>query len=151
MNLCRIVESVGEGVSEVEEGDTVVPIFNGECGECCYCKCEKSNMCERYGVNPMKKVMEGDGRSRFSTVDGKPIFHFLNTSTFSEYTVVDSACVVKFRHSDHTLTTKNLTLLSCGVSTGQSNPHTFYLLTNTCVFSIILYFIYLFMFSFGVK
>ncbi|XP_014512028.1 alcohol dehydrogenase-like 4 [Vigna radiata var. radiata] len=113
-----IVESVGEGVSEVEEGDTVVPIFNGECGECCYCKCEKSNMCERYGVNPMKKVMEGDGRSRFSTVDGKPIFHFLNTSTFSEYTVVDSACVVKFRHSDHTLTTKNLTLLSCGVSTG---------------------------------
>ncbi|BAT84118.1 hypothetical protein LR48_Vigan03g093900 [Vigna angularis] len=113
-----IVESVGEGVSEVEEGDTVVPIFNGECGECCYCKSEKSNKCERYGVNPMKKVMEGDGRSRFSTVDGKPIFHFLNTSTFSEYTVVDSACVVSFRHSDHTLTTKNLTLLSCGVSTG---------------------------------
>lgn len=113
-----VVESVGEGVSEVEEGDIVVPIFNGECGECCYCKCEKSNLCERYGVNPMKKVMEGDGRTRFSTVDGKPIFHFLNTSTFSEYTVVDSACVVKFRPSDHGLTTKNLTLLSCGVSTG---------------------------------
>ncbi|KAK7373933.1 hypothetical protein VNO80_07355 [Phaseolus coccineus] len=113
-----VVESVGEGVSEVEEGDIVVPIFNGECGECCYCKCEKSNLCERYGVNPMKKVMEGDGRTRFSTLDGKPIFHFLNTSTFSEYTVVDSACLVKFRHSDHGLTTKNLTLLSCGVSTG---------------------------------
>ncbi|CAJ1805465.1 unnamed protein product [Sphenostylis stenocarpa] len=112
-----IVESVGEGVSEVEEGDVVVPIFHGECGECCYCKCEKSNMCERHGVNPMKKVME-DGTSRFSTVDGKPIFHFLNTSTFSEYTVVDSACVVNFHRSDHTLALKNLTLLSCGVSTG---------------------------------
>ncbi|TKY65847.1 Alcohol dehydrogenase 3 [Spatholobus suberectus] len=112
-----IVESVGEGVSEVKEGDIVVPIFNGECGECCYCKCEKTNMCERFGVNPMKKVMQGDGTCRFSTIHGKPIFHFLNTSTFSEYTVVDSACVVKL-HPDHSLSLKNLTLLSCGVSTG---------------------------------
>ncbi|KAL2957974.1 hypothetical protein AAZX31_18G181100 [Glycine max] len=113
-----IVESVGEGVSEVKEGDIVVPIFNGECGECTLCKCEKTNKCEIYGVNPMKKVMEGDGTSRFSTVHGKPIFHFLNTSTFSEYTVVDSACVVKFVSTDHSLSIKNLTLLSCGVSTG---------------------------------
>ncbi|XP_020218711.1 alcohol dehydrogenase-like 4 [Cajanus cajan] len=112
-----IVESVGEGVSEVKEGDIVVAIFNGECGECVYCKCEKSNMCERFGVNPMKKVMEGDGTCRFSTIDGKPIFHFLNTSTFSEYTVLDSACVVKLDHG-HSLSLKNLTLLSCGVSTG---------------------------------
>ncbi|KAG5009994.1 hypothetical protein JHK87_018509 [Glycine soja] len=113
-----IVESVGEGVSEVEEGDIVVPIFNGECGECSMCKCEKTNLCERFGVDAMKKVMEGDGTTRFSTVNGKPIFHFLNTSTFSEYTVVDSACVVKFLDSDHSLSHKNLTLLSCGVSTG---------------------------------
>ncbi|KAJ1382741.1 GroES-like superfamily [Sesbania bispinosa] len=113
-----VVESVGEGVSDMEEGDIVVPIFNGECGECSYCKCEKTNMCERFGVNPMKKVMYGDGKSRFSTMDGKPIFHFLNTSTFTEYTVLDSACVVKF-HPQHNLSLKNLTLLSCGVSTGK--------------------------------
>lgn len=112
-----IVESVGEGVSDMEEGDIVVPIFNGECGECCYCKSEQTNMCERFGVNPMKKVMESDGRSRFSTIDGKPIFHFLNTSTFVEYTVVDSACVVKL-HPDLTPSLKKLTLISCGVSTG---------------------------------
>lgn len=113
-----VVESVGEGVSEVKEGDIVVPIFNGECGECSYCKCEKTNMCKKYGVNPMKKLMEGDGTSRFSTINGKPIFHFLNTSTFSEYTVVDSACVVKLQVPYHNLNLKNLTLLSCGVSTG---------------------------------
>ncbi|KAJ1382603.1 GroES-like superfamily [Sesbania bispinosa] len=57
-----VVESVGEGVSDMKEGDIVVPIFNGECGECSYCKCEKTNMCERFGVNPMKKVMYGDGK-----------------------------------------------------------------------------------------
>lgn len=117
--ICRVVESVGEGVSEMREGDIVVPIFNGECGECGYCTCERTNMCERFGVNPTKKVMYSDGTSRFSTVDGKTIFHFLNTSTFTEYTVVDSACVVKLHPDEPNLSLKNLTLLSCGVSTGR--------------------------------
>lgn len=111
------MESVGEGVSDMKEGDMVVTIFNGECGECMYCTCEKTNMCEKFGVNPMKKEM-CDGTSRFSTIEGKPIFHFLNTSTFTEYTVVDSACVVKL-HPQPTATLKNLTLLSCGISTGK--------------------------------
>lgn len=113
----RIVESVGEGVRDMKEGDHVVPIFNGECGDCIYCKREKTNMCERSGVNPFKTVMVSDGKSRFSTLeDGKPIFHFLNTSTFSEYTVLESACVVKV---DPAAPLKKMTLLSCGVSTGK--------------------------------
>lgn len=112
-----IVESVGEGVKDVSEGDNVVPIFNGECGECECCKCPKTNICTKFGVNPMKRVMAGDGTSRFTNKEGKPIFHFLNTSTFSEYTVVESACVVKIDSSiSHGL--KKMTLLSCGVSTG---------------------------------
>lgn len=110
-----IVESVGRGVTDMKAGDHVVPIFNGECGDCKYCKCERTNMCETAGVNPYKTVMASDGKSRFSTGEGKPIFHFLNTSTFSEYTVVESACVVKI-DSDAPL--KKMTLLSCGVSTG---------------------------------
>lgn len=113
---CRIVESVGEGVTDMKEGDHVVPIFNGECGDCIYCKREKTNMCERSGVNPFKTVMVNDGKSRFSTKDGKPIFHFLNTSTFSEYTVLESACVVKVEPE---VPLKKMTLLSCGVSTGK--------------------------------
>ncbi|XP_015960945.1 alcohol dehydrogenase-like 4 [Arachis duranensis] len=112
-----VVESVGEGVTDIREGDIVVPIFNGECGECCYCKSSVTNMCERFGVNPMKKVMESDGKSRFTTVQGKPIYHFLNTSTFAEYTVVDSACVVNI-NPQLAPNLKQLTLISCGVSTG---------------------------------
>ncbi|KAJ7952213.1 putative Alcohol dehydrogenase [Quillaja saponaria] len=121
---CGIVESVGEGVTDMREGDHVVPIFNGECGECTYCRCLETNMCERFGVDPMKKVMF-DGKTRFSTVkDSKPIFHFLNTSTFTEYTVIESACLVNLdsHHppppSTSSLNLKKLTLLSCCVSTG---------------------------------
>ena len=114
----RIVESVGEGVTDVSEGDHVVPIFNGECGGCDCCKCDKTNMCTRFGVNPFKTVMAGDGKSRFSAKsDGKVIYHFLNTSTFSEFTVLDSACLVKV---DSAASLKYMTLLSCGVSTGKS-------------------------------
>ncbi|KAH1068750.1 hypothetical protein GYH30_006358 [Glycine max] len=106
-----IVESVREGVNDMKEGNLVVPIFNEECGDCKYCKCEKTNMC--------------DGATRFSTTDGKPILHFLNTSTFTEYTVVDSACVVKIRvdgDGDLNPYIKRLTLLSCGVSTVFFSP-----------------------------
>ncbi|RZC29535.1 Alcohol dehydrogenase-like 4 isoform B [Glycine soja] len=59
-----IVESVGEGVSEMKEGDLVVPIFNGGCRDCKYCMCEKTNMSQRFGVNPMKKVMASDGTTK---------------------------------------------------------------------------------------
>ncbi|KAH6790659.1 GroES-like zinc-binding dehydrogenase family protein [Perilla frutescens var. frutescens] len=112
-----IVESVGEGVVDVEAGDYVVPIFHGECGDCVFCKSEKTNVCENFGINPMKKVMASDGKCRFWSKDGKcPIFHFLNTSTFTEYTVMDCACVVKI---DPTiLSLKQMALLSCCISTG---------------------------------
>ncbi|KAG6405433.1 hypothetical protein SASPL_133022 [Salvia splendens] len=111
-----VVESVGEGVSDLEIGDHVVPIFNGECEKCIYCKSKKTtNLCEKFRVNPMKSTMANDGKCRFSTKEGKPIFHFLNTSTFTQYTVLDSACVVKI---DREASMKNMTLLSCGVSTG---------------------------------
>ncbi|KAK6948013.1 Alcohol dehydrogenase-like, C-terminal [Dillenia turbinata] len=110
-----VIESVGEEVEDLKRGDHVVPIFTGECGECAYCKSDKTNLCEKFRVNPFRSVMVSDGKTRFSTKEGKPIFHFLNTSTFTEYTVLDSACVVKI-DSDAPL--KKMTLLSCGVSTG---------------------------------
>lgn len=115
--IYRIVESVGEGVTDLEIGDHVVPIFNGECQDCAYCNSDKTNLCEKFRVNPFKSVMTNDGKTRFSIKsDGKPIYHFLNTSTFSEYTVLDSACVVKI---DQKAPLKKMSLLSCGVSTGK--------------------------------
>ncbi|KAF9596269.1 hypothetical protein IFM89_008504 [Coptis chinensis] len=58
-----IVESVGEGILHIKEGDHVVPIFNGECGDCAYCKSEKTNLCAKFRVNPMKSIMVVDGKA----------------------------------------------------------------------------------------
>lgn len=112
-----MVESVGEGVTDVKEGDYVIPIFNGECGDCIYCRKGTTNLCGKFRINPFKSVMTNDGKCRFSSEDGKPIYHFLNTSTFTEYSVLDSACVVKI---DPKSPLKKMSLLSCGVSTGMA-------------------------------
>ncbi|KAK4400241.1 Alcohol dehydrogenase-like 4 [Sesamum angolense] len=112
-----IVESVGKGVRDVKAGDYVIPIFHGECGECIFCRSESTNMCEKFGINPMKRVMESDGKCRFwRSEDHKPIFHYLNTSTFTQYTVLHSACVVKI--DPHLIPLKNMPLLSCCITTG---------------------------------
>lgn len=128
-----MVESIGEGVTEINVGDHVIPIFNGECQDCLFCKKPDTNMCEKFGINPMRKAMPRDGETRFWSKDRKtPIYHFLNTSTFSEYTVIDSACVVKI---DTQLPLNKMTLLSCGISTGKRS---FYLMQN-CTIMLLLF------------
>ncbi|KAF3336686.1 Alcohol dehydrogenase 1 [Carex littledalei] len=109
-----IVESVGEGVTDLAPGDHVLPVFTGECKECAHCKSEESNMCELLRINPDRKVMISDGQARFS-VDGQPIYHFLGTSTFSEYTVVHSGCVAKINPQ---APLDKVCILSCGFCTG---------------------------------
>ncbi|KAJ1257321.1 hypothetical protein BS78_K096300 [Paspalum vaginatum] len=114
-----VVESVGEGVEDLAAGDHVVPIFNGECGACVYCKSGKTNLCGTYRVNAFKSTMALDDGTRFSVVDGSgvrcPVYHFLNTSTFVEYTVLDAACAVKINPE---APLEQMCLLSCGISTG---------------------------------
>ncbi|KAH9289018.1 hypothetical protein KI387_033135, partial [Taxus chinensis] len=110
-----IVESVGEGVTDLQEGDHVLPVFTGECGECRHCKSEESNMCDLLRVNPERGVMISDGKSRFS-IGGQPIYHFGGTSTFSEYTVVHAGCVAKVNPA---APLDKICILSCGVSTGM--------------------------------
>ncbi|KAM7256063.1 hypothetical protein ACFE04_011804 [Oxalis oulophora] len=110
-----IIESIGEGVTDMEKGDHVIPIFNGECGDCVCCNKLNTNLCRKFGVNPFKSTMVNDGKCRFSTKQGQPIYHFMNTSTFTEYTVIDHACLVKI---DTKFPLKKMSLLSCGVSTG---------------------------------
>ncbi|KAM3293436.1 hypothetical protein ACQJBY_036788 [Aegilops geniculata] len=109
-----IVESVGEGVTELAPGDHVLPVFTGECKECLHCKSAESNMCDLLRINTDRGVMIGDGKSRFS-IDGKPIYHFVGTSTFSEYTVMHVGCVAKINPE---APLDKVCVLSCGISTG---------------------------------
>nr|ADB85364.1 putative alcohol dehydrogenase 2 [Phyllostachys edulis] len=109
-----IVESVGEGVTELSPGDHVLPVFTGECKDCAHCLSEESNLCDLLRINTDRGVMIGDGQPRF-TVRGKPVYHFLGTSTFSEYTVVHVGCVAKINPE---APLDKVCVLSCGISTG---------------------------------
>ncbi|XP_062159962.1 alcohol dehydrogenase-like 6 isoform X2 [Alnus glutinosa] len=108
-----IVESVGEGVTEFEEGDHVLTVFIGECMKCRQCTSGKSNICEVLGLE-RRGVMHSDQRTRFS-VNGKPIYHYCAVSSFSEYTVVHSGCAVKV---SSLAPLDKICLLSCGVAAG---------------------------------
>ncbi|KAJ4867809.1 Alcohol dehydrogenase class-P [Raphanus sativus] len=110
-----VVESVGEGVSDLQPGDHVLPIFTGECGDCRHCHSEESNMCDLLRINTERGGMIHDGESRFS-INGKPIHHFLGTSTFSEYTVVHSGQVAKINPE---APLDKVCIVSCGLSTGM--------------------------------
>lgn len=108
-----IVESVGEGVTEFNIGDHVIPLYVPQCGECKFCKSPKTNLCSKIRATQGKGLMP-DGTSRF-TCKGKTIAHFMGCSTFSEYTVVADISLAKI-NSDAPL--EKVCLLGCGIPTG---------------------------------
>ncbi|KAM1503492.1 hypothetical protein ACFXTO_028725 [Malus domestica] len=74
-----IVESFGEGVTEVQPGDHVIPCYQAECRECKLCESRKTNLCGKVHAATRFRVMMSDRKSRFS-INGKPIYHFMGTS-----------------------------------------------------------------------
>lgn len=109
-----MVESVGPGVSSVKPGDHVIPCYQANCGNCKFCQHPRSNLCSAVRNWTGRGVMKGDDKPRF-TYKGKPIFHFMGTSTFSQYTVVHEVAVAKI---DPQAPLDKVCLLGCGVSTG---------------------------------
>jgi S-(hydroxymethyl)glutathione dehydrogenase / alcohol dehydrogenase len=108
-----IVEEVGAGVTSVKPGDHVIPLYTPECGTCEFCLSGKTNLCQRIRVTQGKGVMP-DGTSRFS-IKGKPILHYMGTSTFSEHTVLPEISVAKI---NPTAPLEKVCLLGCGITTG---------------------------------
>jgi S-(hydroxymethyl)glutathione dehydrogenase/alcohol dehydrogenase len=108
-----IVESVGEGVTSVQVGDHVIPLYIPECRECKFCTSGKTNLCSKIRVTQGKGLMP-DGTSRF-TCKGQSIFHYMGTSTFSEYTVMPEIAVAKISKE---AALDKVCLLGCGITTG---------------------------------
>nr|WP_028670457.1 S-(hydroxymethyl)glutathione dehydrogenase/class III alcohol dehydrogenase [Saccharospirillum impatiens] len=108
-----IVEQVGEGVTSVKVGDHVIPLYTPECGECKFCLSGKTNLCQKIRETQGKGLMP-DGTSRFYK-DGKPIFHYMGCSTFSEYTVLPEISLAKVNPE---ASLEEVCLLGCGVTTG---------------------------------
>ncbi|WP_428636491.1 S-(hydroxymethyl)glutathione dehydrogenase/class III alcohol dehydrogenase [Shewanella sp.] len=109
-----IVESVGEGVTSVQVGDHVIPLYTPECGECKFCKSGKTNLCQKIRETQGKGLMP-DGTTRFYK-DGQPIFHYMGCSTFSEYTVLPEISLAKVNPE---APLEEVCLLGCGVTTGM--------------------------------
>ncbi|MCK9989961.1 MAG: S-(hydroxymethyl)glutathione dehydrogenase/class III alcohol dehydrogenase [Rugosibacter sp.] len=108
-----IVVEVGAGVTSVKPGDHVIPLYTPECRQCEYCLSQKTNLCQAIRTTQGRGVMP-DGTSRFS-LHGKPVFHYMGTSTFSQYTVMPEISVAKIRED---APFDKVCYIGCGVTTG---------------------------------
>jgi S-(hydroxymethyl)glutathione dehydrogenase/alcohol dehydrogenase len=108
-----IVQEVGAGVTTVAAGDHVIPLYTAECGQCKFCTSGKTNLCSAVRATQGQGLMP-DGTTRFSC-NGKPVYHYMGTSTFSEYSVAAEVSIAKI--SDKAPLDK-VCLLGCGVTTG---------------------------------
>ena len=108
-----VVVDVGPGVKSLRAGDHVIPLYTPECRECKFCLSRKTNLCQKIRATQGKGLMP-DGSSRFS-LDGKPILHYMGTSTFSNYIVVPEIALAKIRED---APFETVCYIGCGVTTG---------------------------------
>ncbi|MGB1186535.1 MAG: S-(hydroxymethyl)glutathione dehydrogenase/class III alcohol dehydrogenase [Cycloclasticus pugetii] len=108
-----IVEEIGPGVTSVQVGDHVIPLYTPECGQCKFCLSGKTNLCQAIRVTQGKGLMP-NGTSRFSK-NGQAIYHYMGTSSFAEYTVLPEISLAKINKA---APLDKVCLLGCGVTTG---------------------------------
>jgi S-(hydroxymethyl)glutathione dehydrogenase/alcohol dehydrogenase len=108
-----VVVDVGPGVTSVRKGDHVIPLYTPECRQCEYCLNPKTNLCQAIRSTQGQGLMP-DGTSRFS-LDGRPLHHYMGTSTFAQYTVLPEIAVAKIRED---APFDIVCYIGCGVTTG---------------------------------
>src|SRR3954462_5011992 len=108
-----IVVDVGPGVKSLKKDDHVIPLYTPECRQCKFCLSQKTNLCQSIRSTQGRGLMP-DATSRFS-IDGKPIYHYMGTSTFSNYIVVPEIALAKIRED---APFDKVCYIGCGVTTG---------------------------------
>jgi S-(hydroxymethyl)glutathione dehydrogenase/alcohol dehydrogenase len=108
-----VVVDVGPDVKSLRTGDHVIPLYTPECRECKFCLSQKTNLCQKIRSTQGRGLMP-DATSRFS-LDGKPILHYMGTSTFSNYIVVPEIALAKIRND---APFDKVCYIGCGVTTG---------------------------------
>ncbi len=108
-----VVVDVGKNVTSLKKGDHVIPLYTPECRQCEYCLSRKTNLCVAIRATQGRGVMP-DGTSRFSC-DGQPVYHYMGTSTFANFSVVPEIALAKIR-KDAPL--EKVCYIGCGVTTG---------------------------------
>jgi len=108
-----VVVEVGADVKTLKPGDHVIPLYTPECRNCKFCLSRKTNLCQAIRATQGKGLMP-DGTSRFS-LNGKPIYHYMGTSTFANYTVLPEIALAKIRQD---APFEKVCYIGCGVTTG---------------------------------
>ena len=108
-----VVVDVGRGVTSLKKGDHVIPLYTPECRQCEYCLSRKTNLCVAIRATQGRGVMP-DGTSRFKC-GGEPVFHYMGTSTFANYTVLPEIALAKIRPD---APFDKVCYIGCGVTTG---------------------------------
>jgi S-(hydroxymethyl)glutathione dehydrogenase / alcohol dehydrogenase len=108
-----VVVDVGPGVVSLKKGDHVIPLYTPECRQCKFCLSRKTNLCQSIRGTQGRGLMP-DATSRFS-MSGKPILHYMGTSTFSNYIVVPEIALAKIRND---APFDKVCYIGCGVTTG---------------------------------
>ena len=108
-----VVLDVGEGVASLKPGDHVIPLYTPECRQCKFCLSRKTNLCQAIRATQGKGLMP-DGSSRFS-LGGKPLLHYMGTSTFANHTVLPEIALAKIRQD---APFDKVCYIGCGVTTG---------------------------------
>jgi S-(hydroxymethyl)glutathione dehydrogenase/alcohol dehydrogenase len=108
-----IVVDVGPGVTSLEKGDHVIPLYTPECRQCEYCLSQKTNLCQAIRTTQGQGLLP-DGTTRFS-IGGEPIRHYMGTSTFAQFTVVPEIALAKIRED---APFDKVCYIGCGVTTG---------------------------------
>ncbi len=108
-----VVVEIGPGVTTLKPGDQVIPLYIPECRNCPSCLSGRTNLCTAIRETQGRGLMP-DGTSRFS-LGGKPVHHYMGTSTFANYTVVPEIALAKIR-ADAPF--DKVCYIGCGVTTG---------------------------------
>ena len=108
-----IVIEVGEGVTTLKPGDHVIPLYTPECRECYSCLSGKTNLCTAIR-NTQGQGLMPDGTTRFSMLDGTPIYHYMGCSTFANHTVMPEIALAKVRDD---APFDKICYIGCGVTT----------------------------------
>jgi S-(hydroxymethyl)glutathione dehydrogenase / alcohol dehydrogenase len=108
-----VVLELGPDVKSLKPGDHVIPLYTPECRQCKFCLSQKTNLCQSIRATQGRGLMP-DASSRFS-LNGKPIFHYMGTSTFSNYIVVPEIALARIRND---APFDKVCYIGCGVTTG---------------------------------
>ncbi|WP_372801706.1 S-(hydroxymethyl)glutathione dehydrogenase/class III alcohol dehydrogenase [Paracoccus seriniphilus] len=109
-----VVLEVGPGVTTLKPGDHVIPLYTPECRECASCLSGKTNLCTKIRATQGQGLMP-DGTTRFSMLDGTPIYHYMGCSTFANHTVLPEIALAKVRED---APFDKICYIGCGVTTG---------------------------------